>query len=109
MKHENHKELISILNECAVECNHCATACSEEQEAKMLARCIKLNNDCAEICRLAVSYLSRGSEHADHILNECGEICEACAKECEKHANMGHCKQCAKVCRKCMDACLQMA
>ena len=107
MSHENHKKLISTLNECAVECNHCTSACLDEQDVKMLAKCIKLEIDCAEICRLAISFLARGSEHADHILKECSEICEACAKECEKHANMEHCKKCAEACRKCAEACHQ--
>lgn len=107
MSHEKNKELISMLNECAVECNHCTSACLEEQDVKMLAKCIKIEIDCAEICRLATSFLARGSEHADHILKECAEICEACAKECEKHTHMEHCKKCAEVCHKCAEACQQ--
>ncbi len=107
MSHEKNKELISMLNECAAECNHCTSACLEEQDVKMLAKCIKLEIDCAEICRLATSFLARGSEHAEHILKECAEICEACAKECESHSHMEHCKKCAEVCRKCAEACQQ--
>lgn len=107
MSHEKNKELISMLNECAAECNHCTSACLEEQDVKMLAKCIKLEIDCAEICRLATSFLARGSEHAEHILKECAEICEACAKECEKHSHMEHCKKCAEVCRKCAETCQQ--
>lgn len=109
MSHEKNKELISMLNECAVECNHCTAACLEEQDVKMLAKCIKLEIDCAEICRLATSFLARGSEHAEHILKECAELCEACAKECEKHSHMEHCKKCAETCRKCAEACQQTA
>lgn len=105
MSHENHKELINTLNECAAECNHCTTACLEEQDVKMLARCIKLNIDCVEICKLTASYIARGSEHAEHVMKECAEICEACAAECEKHKHMEHCKQCAEACRRCAEAC----
>ncbi len=109
MSHEQNKELIRQLNECAAECNHCATACTEEQDAQILARCIKLNNDCSEICRLATSFLARGSEHSGHILKECVEICMKCAEECEKHSHMEHCKICAEVCRTCAKACQQTA
>lgn len=105
MSHDKHKELISALNACAAECNHCTVACLDEQDVKMLARCIKLEIDCAEICRLAVSFLARGSAHAVHILKECAEICELCATECEKHKHMDHCKRCAEVCRKCAEEC----
>lgn len=107
MSQDKNKELITMLNECAVECNHCFTACLEEQDLKMLAKCIKLEIDCAEICRLAIAFLARGSQHAEHILKECAEICEACAKECQKHSQMEHCKKCAEVCRKCAEACHQ--
>ncbi len=106
MSNEKIKELISMLNECAAECNRCTVACLGEQDVKMLAKCIKLEIDCAEICRLAVSFLARGSEHANHILKECAEICDACAKECKKHSHMAHFKNCAEVCRKCALECI---
>lgn len=105
MSHEKNKEIIDILSKCVIECNHCATACLDEQDVKMLTKCIKLEIDCAEICNLTISYLSRGSEHADQIIKVCAEICEACAAECEKHKHMEHCKRCAEVCRECAEAC----
>ena len=105
MSHEQNQGLIDALANCAAECNHCATACLDEQDVKMLARCIKLDIDCSEICQLAASYVSRGSEHAQRILNECAEICEACAEECEKHSHMDHCRRCAEVCRSCAELC----
>jgi hypothetical protein len=109
MAHEKNQELMNALNNCAAECNHCATACLDEQDVKMLARCIKLDIDCADICQLTASYVARGSEHSNHLLKECAEICEACAEECEKHAHMQHCRKCAEVCRHCAEACLQTA
>ena len=105
MSHEQNKGLLEALANCAAECNHCATACLDEKDLKMLARCIKLDIDCAEICSLTASFVSRGSEHAQHILNECADICEACADECEKHSHMEHCKKCADACRSCADLC----
>ncbi len=107
MNHEHHPQLIAALNNCAAECNHCATVCLDEQDVKMLAKCIKLDIDCAEICTLTASLLARGSEHGNHLKKECAEVCDACADECEKHAKMGmdHCKICAEACRACADAC----
>jgi hypothetical protein len=105
MNHDQNQGLIDALAKCGAECNHCAIACLDEQDVKILARCIKLDIDCAEICILASSYVSRGSEHAQHILNECAEICEACAGECEKHSHMEHCRRCAEVCRTCAELC----
>ena len=105
MSHEQNKGLIDALTSCVAECNHCTAACLEEKDVKMLARCIKLDIDCAEICNLAISFVSRGSEHAEHVLHECAEICNECAKECEKHSHMEHCKRCAEICRACAEAC----
>ena len=105
MSHEQNLTILQALGKCAAECSHCATACLEEQDVKMLARCIKLDIDCAEICRLASSFIARGSEHAEHLLSECAEICMACAEECEKHAHMDHCRKCAEACRHCAEVC----
>ena len=106
MAHEKNQSLIEALNNCAAECNHCATACLEEQDVKMLSRCIKLDLDCADVCQLTASLVARGSEHASHLLKECADICDACAEECEKHAeHMDHCRACAEECRRCAEEC----
>ncbi|HKR06979.1 MAG TPA: four-helix bundle copper-binding protein [Bacteroidia bacterium] len=102
--HQEHKEIIRQLNDCANECNHCFNACLQEDDVKMMARCIELDRDCADICQLTASMLARNSEHAHHLLKECADICEACAEECAKHKNE-HCKSCAEACRKCAEAC----
>ena len=109
MSHEKNQGLIDVLNRCAIECSHCATACLDEQYVKMLKECIKLNIDCADICRMTASLLSRGSEHGEHLLGECVEICNACADECEKHAHLEHCQRCAEECRHCAEECSAMA
>lgn len=107
MAHQHSKQLLDALNNCAAECNHCTSACLEEQDVKMLAKCISLDMDCAAICTLTASLIARGSEHGKHLLKECAEVCNACADECEKHADhMDHCKKCAEACRACATACL---
>lgn len=109
MAHEKNQSLLEMLSHCAAECSHCATACIEETDVKALVRCIKLNIDCAEICQVTASFVARDSEHAQHLLKECAEICEDCAAECEKHEYMEHCRKCAEACRHCAEACLQTA
>ena len=106
MAHHQHKELLTVLNECIAACNHCAFACLSEPDVTPMAACIKSDLDCADICTLVAKLVARGSEHAKHLMNECIEVCEACAAECEKHAHhMDHCKECAEACRKCAEAC----
>ncbi len=105
MSHQQNAKLIAVLNECAAACYHCSTACLDEQEIKPMVQCIKSDLDCAGICTLTASFLARGSAHAKHLLNECIELCEACAAECEKHHHMDHCRECAEACRTCAGAC----
>ena len=105
MAHEKNQGMLSALSNCVAECNHCAMACLEEKDIKMLAQCIKMNIDCADICQLTASLVARGSDHGHHLMNECAEVCEACAQECEKHSHMDHCRKCAEVCRTCAEAC----
>jgi hypothetical protein len=73
-----------------------------------MARCIQLDMDCAQACRLAVAYMARGSEFAADVCDFCASLCDACAQECAKHP-MGHCQDCAKACRRCAQECSRMA
>ena len=108
MLHEQLQSCIDACNDCAVACDHCAVSCLKEQDVARMARCIQLDMDCAEICRLAAAYMSRGSEFAGELCETCALICEACAQECAKH-KMGHCQDCAKACRRCAEECRRMA
>ena len=90
---------------CADACTRCAAACKAEPNHEMLARCMALDKDCAEFCRLAAAFLARDSEFIDLICQDCAEICDACAEECSGH-DMEHCQQCAEACRQCAEECL---
>lgn len=105
MPHQENKQLLDILARCAAECGHCANACLDESDVKMLTRCIRLDIDCADICRLTANFISRGSEHRRRMLDACAVICQSCSEECEKHAHMEHCARCAEACRECANAC----
>ena len=108
MAHEQFRTCIEACCACATECDRCAIACTNEADPKPMARCIALDLDCAGICRLAASYMGRGSEFAMAICADCAEVCDACAAECEKHP-MEHCRQCAEACRRCAQECRRMA
>jgi hypothetical protein len=108
MSHQTFNECIEACNACVVACNHCAASCLQEQDVKMMARCIALDMDCAQICALASAAMARGSEHARAICALCADICQSCGDECAKH-NMAHCQQCAKACLQCAKECRQMS
>jgi hypothetical protein len=108
MPHQQFQSCIDACNDCAVACDHCAASCLKEKDVQAMARCIALDIDCAEICRLAAAYMSRGSELSGAICEICAEVCEACGKECAKH-KMEHCQKCAEACRRCAEECRRMA
>lgn len=102
------KACIDACYASAAACDHCAASCLQEQDIKPMARCIALDMDCAQVCRLAASLMARGSEFASALCTLCADICAACGDECGKHS-MDHCQQCAQACRRCADECRRMA
>ena len=94
---------------CARTCNACADACLREDDVASLARCIRLDQQCADICDAAARVLSRPSgldKAVQALLEACIEAADCCAEECERHAEMHeHCRLCADACRRCAEAC----
>lgn len=107
MPHAQFNSCIEACHACAVACNHCASSCLQEQDVTPMARCIALDLDCAEICTLAASLMSRGSDQSQAVCALCADACQACADECRKHP-MDHCRQCAEACTRCADECRRM-
>ena len=95
---------------CAEVCTSCADACLAEPMVEELTRCIRLNQDCADICattsRLLLRQTATDAALTREMLTACATACRLCAEECEKHANMHeHCRICAEHCRQCVAAC----
>ena len=74
----------------------------------MMALCIKLDRDCADLCGLAARLMARGSSLAGELCALCAKICQACGDECAKHP-LDHCQKCAEACRKCAEECSNMS
>ena len=106
--YHTYKECIDACLTCAALCNHCASSCTQEEDIKMMARCIQLDMECASICYSASRLMSLGSEHAPAICRLCADICVQCGEECGKHDNE-HCRECAQQCMVCSAACNKMA
>lgn len=107
MMNEQFRSCIQACYDCADACDRCTVACLTEPDAGKLARCIRLNMDCAQICRLAAACMARDSEMVDVIWEICAQACETCAEECAQHT-MEHCRLCAEACRHCADECRLM-
>jgi hypothetical protein len=108
-------QAIAAASNCAQACTQCADDClSEQGKQEMLAKCIRLDLDCADICGTTARVLSRQTEYDANItraqLAACIAACKSCGDECEQHSEHGmqHCKVCAEQCRRCEHACQQL-
>jgi len=101
---------IDTLIACGQACTACADACLSEDTVAELAKCIRTNLDCADICAVTARVLSRHTGYdatiSRALLEACATACKACGDECERHARMHeHCRVCADACRACERAC----
>ncbi len=106
-------ETIDTLLACSETCTACADACLSEPMVMELAKCIRTNLDCADICATTARVLSRHTGYDANIsrtlLEACAIACKACGDECALHADMHeHCRICAEACRACEQACRDM-
>jgi len=95
---------------CAQSCVACVDACLAEPMVADLRQCIRLNQDCADLCDATGRLTSRRTGSNERILKQtielCAEICGECAAECARHAQQHeHCRICADACRACESAC----
>ena len=103
-------ECVDACFDCAQSCTACADACLGEDDPKSLARCIRLNLDCADVCDATGRILSRQTafepEMARAVLQVCAKACRLCGDECGQHASHHeHCRVCAEACGRCEQAC----
>jgi hypothetical protein len=100
--------------DCAQACTSCADACLAEEMVTQLRQCIRLNQDCADVCAATGRLASRrtGSNEAllKMMLEACAEACRLCGIECDRHGDQHeHCQICADTCRRCEQACIEAA
>ncbi len=105
MLKQEYQNCVNACLETAQACDDCATACMKESNVLELSHCIKLNQECAVICRSAAELIGMKSDYSLIICHLVATACSDCAEECEHHAAMGmeHCKVCAEICRNCVE------
>ena len=106
--YHTYKVCIDACLKCAALCNHCANSSLQEEDQKMMAKCIQLDMECAAMCYAATQLMSLGSAKAAAVCKLCAEFCDACAAECSQHTNK-HCQECAQACKECAKHCREMA
>lgn len=108
LRTEELAQVIEAATDCAAHCEACADACLEEGDPS-LARCIRGDLDCADICAATAKVVGRAGASGTpwlELVEVCAQACANCAEECEKHADHHeHCRVCAEACRRCEQAC----
>jgi Domain of Unknown Function (DUF326) len=103
---------IDAMTDCAQACTADNAADLGEQNLADMVRCIRLCLDCTDICTAAAGVTSRLVSYDPSVLRplleSCVAICRSCGDECERHAEMPHCRVCAVACRRCEQACLEL-
>lgn len=104
---------IEACFECAQACTACADACLSEDMVAELAKCIRSNLDCADICDTTGRVLSRHTGYDANltraVLDACAAACKSCGDQCAEHAGMHeHCRVCAESCQRCEQACREL-
>jgi hypothetical protein len=107
------KEWIAEWFRCVQICEECSDdmiRMGHSGEGQMMANCIRLCRDCADVCALAGQWMSRSSSLTNKLCSLCADVCEQCSELCEKHApHHALCGPCAEECRRCAKSCRQMS
>jgi hypothetical protein len=104
---------IEALDDCAQACTADADANLGEQNVAEMVKCIRLCLNCADICAVSATVVSRAAA-ADNgviepLLAACAAICRSCGDECARHAQMhAHCRVCEGACRRGEQACREL-
>jgi hypothetical protein len=95
---------------CSQTCTACADACLAEPDVAEMARCIRDDLDCADICQTTSRVLTRQTAGDPRLtratLEACIQACSTCAASCNEHRDHHeHCRICADTCEACGQAC----
>jgi hypothetical protein len=94
---------MEALMNCAAACENCVSVCIND--GKPLS-CCHICLDCADICMTLFRLEAHNSTFLKAMYKICADICDACANECEKHADYHpHCKASMYASRDCAEMC----
>lgn len=108
------------MQHCLDACTACARICERCADdmigmdsgghKELQDLCIRLCQDCADLCALSARWISRMSPSTELLCRACAEMCDRCASVCEQHSSHHPlCGECAVECRRCAAACRDMA
>ena len=117
-KRKKHMLEDTHLQSCIDECTHCRAICLRtiqyclEKSGRYAGpNHVRLLQDCVEICLASANFMLRMSEFYPNTCAVCAEICDRCARSCEKigGGQDEHMNECALTCRGCAQSCHEMS
>lgn len=101
---------LDAVAECEQACLSCADACLGEESRGQLVHCIRINQDCADVCWATARLVSRRTSPDLKVIQSQVQtlslVCTSCREECRRHSSSHeHCRVCAEACARCEDAC----
>ena len=102
------QKCIQACQECHAICQETVAYCLTVGGAHAQPQHIAVLLDCAEICHLSEDSMFHGSAIMNTLCTACAEVCDLCAKECERFPGDAQMKACADRCRSCAQACRRM-
>ncbi|MCU1443054.1 MAG: hypothetical protein JWQ59_1204 [Cryobacterium sp.] len=107
---------MSMMQECIEACSaaeQACTMCAGSMMGEDMMMCSGMCMNCADTCNTMMRMMMRpNGMHMDSMsamLTATMAMCNACADECMKHAEMSEeCRMCADVCRQCAMTCQKM-
>lgn len=103
-------QVVHVLRDCSTACRSLTTSPSLEVAREHhldLQKLIRLVNDCAASCDIAVLLIERKSHIVIDFLQVCEELTMECAWECSKYG-FDVCRDCADACEKVAKTCLPL-
>jgi hypothetical protein len=102
------------MRSCIEECLRCHSVCLGMAMNHCLVQGgphvepghFRLMMSCAEICQTSANFMLIGTAHHKRTCAVCADVCEECARSCEKLDGM---EECVQACRRCAESCRKMA
>lgn len=107
-----HTALLQATSHCLMVGQMCIQHCMMLLSTgdKSLAECAKSVNDMGSVCTALQQLAAANSPHLPAMAKVALQVCEACEKECLKHAQHHvPCKACADACKLCAAECRKIA
>jgi len=103
----HHPELTKLALDCVGLGEACVAHCIKLMGTgdTSLTDCLISVNAMLPMCGALARYAASDAKRLKELAAVCIDVCDDCAKECEKHTEHAECKACGEACVDCIKAC----